>query len=91
MAQNLSVTLTVSLLALVAGGLPTHRQEKVKPAEPRAIAKEAYIYGSPLLDQYRIMYASSINKTHPEYKWPFNTIMNVVRVYCPLLPHRLTL
>jgi len=49
----------------------------------RAIAKEAYIYGVPLIDQYRVMYAFSIDKGNPQYKGPFNTILNIGRVFTP--------
>lgn len=49
----------------------------------RAIAKDAYIYGVPLLDQYRVMYAYSGNKDSPEYKGPFNTVLNIARVFTP--------
>lgn len=53
------------------------------PPEARAIAKEAYIYGAPMADMYRIMYAFSIAKGNPEYKGPFNSILNVARVFTP--------
>jgi len=83
MGANSSLVYAVTLLVLAIGGLPAYAQPKVTPAEARAIAQKAYIYGYPLLDQYRIMYAFSIDKTNPEYKGPFNTVMNVARVYTP--------
>ena len=49
----------------------------------RAIAKEAYIYGVPLVDQYKVMYAFSIDKGSPQYKGPFNSILNIARVFTP--------
>ena len=33
----------------------------------RAIAKEAYIYGFPMVDSYRIQYSYFINPASPEY------------------------
>jgi hypothetical protein len=52
-------------------------------AEARAIAKEAYIYGFPLVDSYRIQYAYSVDKTNPEYKGVWNEVHSTARVYTP--------
>ncbi|MBE0637231.1 MAG: DUF1254 domain-containing protein [Bacteroidales bacterium] len=49
----------------------------------RSIAKEAYIYGYPMVDGYRIQYGYFVDKTDPEYKGEPNTIINVPRVYTP--------
>ena len=68
-------TLILGLTALCSAA---HAQVDV-----RAIAKEAYIYGVPLIDQYRVMHAFSIDKANPQYKGPFNTILNIARVFTP--------
>ena len=41
-------------------------QTGVSPAEARAIAKEAYIYGFPIVDNYRVQHAYWVDKTNPE-------------------------
>ena len=51
--------------------------------EIRAIAKDAYLYGFPLVDSYRIQYAYFIDKNNPEYKGNWNVIHNTARVYTP--------
>ena len=51
-------------------------QTSVTPAEARAIAKEAYIYGFPIVDNYRVQHAYWVDKTNPEYKGPWNQIWN---------------
>jgi hypothetical protein len=51
--------------------------------EARQIAKEAYIYGFPVVDNYRILYAYNVDKTNPEYKGTFNQIANNARVLTP--------
>jgi hypothetical protein len=51
--------------------------------EARAIAKEAYIYGFPLVDSYRIQYSYFVDQGEPEYKAPWNQIENNARVYTP--------
>jgi hypothetical protein len=57
--------------------------QDVTPAEARAIAKEAYIYGFPPVDFYRINYAYFVDTKTPEYKGPWNQIVNIPRVYTP--------
>ncbi|WP_409334647.1 DUF1254 domain-containing protein [Bradyrhizobium sp. AUGA SZCCT0124] len=58
-------------------------QVSVNPAEARAIAKEAYVYGFPIVDNYRIQHAYWVDKTTPEYKGPWNQIWNSARVFTP--------
>ena len=53
------------------------------PEQARAIAKEAYIYGFPMVDNYRVQYAYFVNKEDPEYKGGWNEIHNTARVYTP--------
>jgi hypothetical protein len=55
----------------------------ISPADACAIAKEAYIYGFPLVDNYRIQYAYFQDRGDPEYKTPWNTLYNNARVYTP--------
>jgi hypothetical protein len=57
--------------------------QDITPAEARAIAKEAYIYGSPMVDGYRIQYAYFVERPNPEYKAPWNQIRNIPRVFTP--------
>lgn len=47
----------------------------------RAIAKDAYVYGFPVVDSYRILDAYTLNQKSPEYKAPFNEVKNVPRVF----------
>ena len=53
------------------------------PEQARAIAKDAYIYGFPMVDNYRVMYSYFVNKQDPEYKGGWNEIHNTARVYTP--------
>ena len=59
------------------------KKPEVTPEEARQIAKEAYIYGFPMVDSYRIMYAYYVDKNDPEYKAPFNQIKNIPKVFTP--------
>jgi hypothetical protein len=55
----------------------------VTPAQAREIAKEAYIYGFPMVDNYRIQYAYFVDQQNPEYKGARNEIHNTARVFTP--------
>ena len=41
-------------------------------AEARRIAREAYIYGYPLVDHYRIQHAYFVDRANPDYKGMWN-------------------
>ena len=58
-------------------------QTNVSPAEARSIAKEAFIYGYPLVDSYRVEYAYFVDHKSPEFKAPWNQITNIPRVFTP--------
>jgi hypothetical protein len=51
--------------------------------EARAIAKEAYIYASPMVDSYGIMYTYFMAPGHADYKGPMNQVISEARVYTP--------
>ncbi|MGE2720788.1 DUF1254 domain-containing protein [Mycolicibacterium celeriflavum] len=55
----------------------------VSPEQARTIAKEAYIYGFPLVDSYRIRYSYFVDKESPEYKGGLNEIHNEAELYTP--------
>jgi hypothetical protein len=75
--------LTLLALALGLALNITVRAADVTPAEARAIAKEAYIYGFPVVDNYRIQYGYFVDTTNPEFKTTWNKIHNTPRVYTP--------
>ena len=58
-------------------------QTSVTPAEARDIAKDAYVYGFPVVDNYRVQYAYWVDRANPEYKAPFNQIWNSDRLFSP--------
>jgi hypothetical protein len=60
-----------------------HAQAGVSPAEARAIAKEAYVYGFPVVDNYRIQHAYWMDKANPDYKAPFNQFWNATQLFTP--------
>ena len=58
-------------------------QTSITPTEARAIAKEAYVYGFPMVDSYRIQYGYFVDRQDREFKAPWNQIRSVPRVYTP--------
>jgi hypothetical protein len=77
-----SATLTAAAIATTKS-VPVLAQASVIPAEARAIAKEAYIYGFPMVDSYRIEHAYFVDRQDPEFKAPWNQIANIPRVFTP--------
>ena len=75
--------------AVVVAGCQPARRETAAPAsssataEARAIAKEAVIYGFPLVDSYRIQHSYFVDRGNPEFKAPWNTLANTARVFTP--------
>jgi hypothetical protein len=82
----------LALTTVLALSIPTQAAD-VTPAdssagavtkeEARAIAKQAYIYGFPLVDNYRIQYGYFVDTKNPEFKATWNQIKNTPRVYTP--------
>lgn len=76
-----STRLMAAGLAIFAAGLAWGDQPT--PEEARAIAREAYVYGFPLVDSYRIQYTYFQDRANPEFKVPWNTLHNEARLYTP--------
>jgi hypothetical protein len=53
------------------------------PKEATQIAKEAYVYGFPLVLNYKTMYEYAVDKNSAEYKADFNTLACDARVFTP--------
>jgi hypothetical protein len=73
------VLTNLAVLSAAASG----QAEGGTPEDARAIAKEATIYGFPMVDNYRVLYSYFVDKGGPEYKAPWNTLVNNARVYTP--------
>jgi len=56
---------------------------KLASQEAQKIAKEAYIYGFPMVVNYKTMYMYAVNPQSPEYKGGFNVLKSEARVYTP--------
>ena len=74
--------LLVQFVVFIAAPIQAIAQT-LSPADARAIAKEAYIYGFPLVDSYRVQYSYFVDKTSPEFRAPWNRISSTARVFTP--------
>ena len=57
--------------------------QELTPAEAKAIAKDAYIYGLPMVLNYKTMYMYAVNEQSAEYKGPFNHLACEARLFTP--------
>ena len=85
---QVSAVILLSMTYLLAGcsSKPqesTATQPGPTPAEVRAIAKEAYIYGFPMVTNYDTMYKQAIDTSNKDYRAPFNTMANSANVATP--------
>ena len=85
MLQSLTKRALVAAAATITLGMmsPGALAQDLTLQEVREIAKEAYIYGFPMVDNYRVQYAYFQDPTNPEYKAPRNTLFNIPRVFTP--------
>lgn len=61
----------------------TKSTQELTPDEAKAIAKEAYVYGFPMVVNYKTMYMYVLNEKSPEYKGPFNYLGCDARLFTP--------
>jgi hypothetical protein len=85
MRKDRIVAAAVLIVAAIAAALTPAkvRAQSVTATEARAIAKEATIYGFPLVDSYRVQYSYFVDHGSPEFKAGWNTLVNNARVYTP--------
>jgi hypothetical protein len=76
----------VAMILVITAYAPTkaHAQRQgLTTAEVQAIAKEAYIYGFPLIESYRVQHAYFVDGTSKEYKGTWNKVHSEARVVTP--------
>jgi hypothetical protein len=85
--RKLVVVIVLLLMASLSGCSKTDSSStpnaEVSAEQARAIAKEAYIYGFPMVDSYRVQYSYFVDKNNSEYKGDWNQIHNTARVATP--------
>lgn len=79
--MKLTKTAEIWWLGVAASFTALSYAKEIDVTDTRAIAKDAYVYGFPIVENYRILSAYTLNKNGPEYKAPFNQIKNIPRVF----------
>ena len=85
--KKIFLIVLVSFMAILLGCSKESTTSVIKseltPEEAKQIAKDAYVYGFPLVLNYKTMYEYAVNKESPEYKGDFNQIGCVARLFTP--------
>ncbi len=76
-SATIRFVLAASVLSLPTIAAALDRKEATE------IARDAYVYGVPMVSDYATIYTFSIDPKSPEYKGPFNSVLNVARVFTP--------
>jgi len=76
----LSAALALNLFVTVASST---QAATPPPSEARAIAREAYLYGFPLVEGYKTLHKQAVDQTGPDYKAPLNQIGHSRNVATP--------
>ncbi len=76
--------LAILSLATLAMGCGDRFPRDLPDAEQtRALAKQAYVYGFPMVMNYKTMVQYAVDTGNPEYKGPFNQVSCAARLFTP--------
>jgi hypothetical protein len=75
--------LIVAILSLTFLASCIQKRPELTPQQAKQIAKEAYVYGFPLVVNYKTMYNYTLNQKSPEYKAALNEKSCEARVFTP--------
>ena len=73
--------ITIALLALMMSATLFGANSTLTPEQAKAIAKEAYLYGFPMVLNNKTMYHYAVDKSSLEYKEAFNSKSCMARLY----------
>jgi hypothetical protein len=79
----LAVVAVSAAMAGCSGDGGSDDRGEVSLEQVREIAKQAYIYGYPMVDNYRIQHSYFVDHTSPQYAGGWNEIHSTARVYTP--------
>ena len=73
----------IALASLMIVSSSFASEQKLSAKEATQIAKEAYIYGFPLVLNYKTMHDYAVDKKSPDYKGAFNKLVCDARLFTP--------
>lgn len=81
MKKAMRILILIPILAIALSACD--QQKGLSPEEAKTIAKEAYIYGFPMVVNYKTMYAFALDKDNPQYRGQFNFLACSARLLTP--------
>ncbi len=82
-SATLRGSIGLAVILVVIAGCGVAPDEAMNSEEAQAIAKDAYIYGFPMVMNYKTLYNYVIDTSNPEYKGPFNHLSCDARLFTP--------
>ena len=73
----------VLALAVLLGACSREPAEQLTQDQVQAIARDAYVYGFPMVMNYKTMYEYAVNTESPDYKGPLNQVACEARLFTP--------
>lgn len=73
----------IILIGMLGFSCQNHKNNAISPQEAKSIAKDAFVFGFPIVMNYKTMYAYTLNKNSSEFKGDFNELGCEARVYTP--------
>ncbi len=73
----------ISISMALIGCKPAEEPAPVSIEETRAIAKEAYLWGFPMVESYKALHAQAVDSTGSDFRAPFNQIGSAANVFTP--------
>jgi hypothetical protein len=71
-------------LILMIGPISTANSKQAHmPDDARSIPKKAFVFGFPIVMNYKTMFSYAIDKSNPDYKGPFNQVACEARLFTP--------
>ena len=79
--QNLLAAALVGALAFTTAF--ARADEPITPETARVITKDAFVYGYPMVDNYKTLYKQAVDRGGPDYRAPFNEISSAKNIATP--------
>jgi hypothetical protein len=73
----------LSVVLVLVGCAKSQPPVAITPDEAEAIAREAYVWGFPMVMNFKTLYNYVIDTSNPEYKGPFNQVSCEARLFTP--------
>ena len=77
------ITVLFALVLIIAPIATANSKETLMLDDAQSIAQRAYVWGFPIVMNYKTMYSYAIDKNNPDYKGPFNEVACEARLFTP--------